>query len=153
MISSYTFVLSVSGTNPAPIPCILCAPETPFERTGDVAGSTAMTFTSGFFSFRYSPTPVIVPPVPIPATNTSTLPSVSSQISGPVVSLCAFGLDGFTNCQATKQPGISFESSSAFAMAPFIPFVPSVRTISAPYALMMLRLSTLMVSGITMIAL
>ena len=85
MISSYTFVLSVSGTNPAPIPFILCAPETPFERTGDVAGSTAMTFTSGFFSFRYSPTPVIVPPVPIPATNTSTLPSVSSQISGPVV--------------------------------------------------------------------
>ena len=33
----------------------------------------------------------MVPPVPTPATNASTFPSVSSQISGPVVFLCAAG--------------------------------------------------------------
>ena len=37
------------------------------------------------FSFRNFPTPEMVPPVPTPATKTSTLPSVCSQISGPVV--------------------------------------------------------------------
>ena len=36
-------------------------------------------------------------------------------------------------------------------MAPFIPLLPSERTSSAPYALMMLRRSILMVSGRTMI--
>lgn len=44
------------------------------------------TFMFGFLFFRKRPTPEIVPPVPIPATNKSTLPLVSSQISGPVVS-------------------------------------------------------------------
>ena len=34
---------------------------------------------------------MIVPPVPTPATNASTCPSVSFQISGPVVFLCASG--------------------------------------------------------------
>ena len=47
--------------------------------------STATILMSGFFSLRYLPTPVIVPPVPTPATKISTLPSVSFQISGPVV--------------------------------------------------------------------
>lgn len=46
----------------------------------------ANTFTSGLRSLRYRPTPDIVPPVPMPATKMSTLPFVSSQISGPVVS-------------------------------------------------------------------
>jgi hypothetical protein len=32
-------------------------------------------------------TPVMVPPVPTPATRTSISPSVSSQISGPVVAV------------------------------------------------------------------
>jgi len=44
------------------------------------------TFAFGFFSLRYFPTPVTVPPLPIPMTKTSTCPSVSSHISGPVVS-------------------------------------------------------------------
>ena len=39
-----------------------------------------------FFSLRYFPVPEIVPPVPIPEINMSTFPSVSSHISGPVVS-------------------------------------------------------------------
>lgn len=45
-----------------------------------------MTFISGFFSLRNFPAPVTVPPVPIPATNASTLPSDAFHISGPVVS-------------------------------------------------------------------
>ena len=62
--SSYILVLRTSGTKPAPIPCILCAPGVPFDNTGLVAGSTATTLTSGFCDLRYSPTPVTVPPVP-----------------------------------------------------------------------------------------
>ena len=77
----------------------------------------------------------------------STFPSVSFQISGPVVSLCIFGFAGFANCPGIKLFGISFASSSAFAIAPFIPFAPSVRTISAPYAFRIFLLSTLIVSG------
>ena len=41
--------------------------------------------------------PASVPPVPTLATRISTLPLVSSQISGPVVFLCAAGLAGFSN--------------------------------------------------------
>ena len=44
------------------------------------------TFAFGFFSLRYFPTPVTVPPLPIPMTKISTCPSVPSHISGPVVS-------------------------------------------------------------------
>ena len=66
-------VFSVSGTKPAPIPWILCGPETPSDSTGEDAGSTATIFTSGFFSFKYSPVPVMVPPVPTPATKISTV--------------------------------------------------------------------------------
>jgi len=39
-----------------------------------------------FFSLRAFPTPAIVPPVPEAQIKASTLPSVWSQISGPVVS-------------------------------------------------------------------
>ena len=49
------------------------------------SGSAPTTWTLGFFSLRYFATPLIVPPVPMPATKTSTRPSVCSQISGPVV--------------------------------------------------------------------
>ena len=48
----------------------------------------------GFCSFKYSPTPVTVPPVPTPAIKISTLPSVSFQISGPVVALWIAGFAG-----------------------------------------------------------
>ena len=44
------------------------------------------------------PTPVKVPPVPTPETNTSTLPPVSSQISSAVVFICISGLAIFSNC-------------------------------------------------------
>ena len=125
-------VLSVLGTNPAPIPCILCGPGAPPESTAEPVGSTATTLTLGFFDLRYSPAPVMVPPVPIPATRMSTLPSVSSQISGPVVLLCTSGLAGLSNCAGIKLFFVSFASSSALAMAPFMPSAPSVSTSSAP---------------------
>ena len=102
---------------------------------------------------RYSPTPVTVPPVPTPAMKISTLPSVCFQISGPVVALWIAGLAGLTNCPRITEPSISFRSSSALAIAPFIPLAPSVSTISAPYALRRFLLSTLIVSGSVRIAL
>ena len=74
----------------------------------------------------------MVPPVPMPATKMSTWPSVSSQISGPVVASWAAGFAGLSNCPGTKAPGISAASSLARAMAPLIPLLPSVRTSSAP---------------------
>ena len=40
----------------------------------------------------------MVPPVPTPDTRMSIAPSVSSQISGPVVSKWIAGLAGFLNC-------------------------------------------------------
>ena len=85
-ISSTTERSKVSGTKPAPIPWILWLPEGLPASTCDSAGSTAMPSTEGFCSFRYLAEPEMVPPVPTPATSTSTVPSVSRQISGPVVS-------------------------------------------------------------------
>ncbi len=41
---------------------------------------------------------LVLTPVPTPATKISTLPSVSFHISGPVVELCTFGFDAFSNC-------------------------------------------------------
>ena len=74
----------------------------------------------------------MLPPVPTPATKISIFPSISSYISGPVVFLCAVGLAGFTNCPAMKLFGISFDNSSAFSIAPDIPFEPSLSISSAP---------------------
>ena len=96
---------------------------------------------------------MMVPPVPTLATKISTLPSVSFQISGPVVPIWALGFTGFTNCPGMKLSGISFASSSAFSMAPVMPSSPGVSTISAPYAFSMLRRSMLMVSGMVSIIL
>ena len=85
--------------------------------------------------------------MPTPATKMSTAPSVSRQISGPVAALWAAGLAGLTNCPGMNAPGVAAAISSALAMAPFMPFAPSVSTSSAPYAFKRLRRSTLMVSG------
>ena len=53
-----------------------------------------MIFTFGFFSFRNRPTPLMVPPVPMPQTKCVILPSVSSQISGPGGVVVRFGIHG-----------------------------------------------------------
>ncbi len=78
----------------------------------------------------------------------STVPSVSFQISSAVVRRWTSGLAGFSNCCGTKAPSISRLSSSALAIAPFMPAAPGVSTSSAPYARSRLRRSTLIVSGI-----
>src|ERR1039457_6560847 len=44
----------------------------------------------------------MVPPVPMPETSTSMVPSVSSQISGPVVRKWISGLAGFLNCWSSR---------------------------------------------------
>ena len=82
IISSTISKSKTLGTNPAPIPWILWGPGLWPESTADVAGSTATIFAFGFWDFIYFPIPVTVPPVPTPATNISTFPSVSLQISG-----------------------------------------------------------------------
>ena len=102
---STTLRSRVSGMKPAPIPWILCGPG--FSSwpasfcviTGLSSGSTA-TLRIGLLltCLMYRETPVMVPPVPTPRTNTSILPSVSSQISGPVVLKWMSGLAGFLNC-------------------------------------------------------
>ena len=56
------------------MPWIACRPGLPPASTGDRAGSTATMRTSGSSCFSTSPTPVIVPPVPTPATNASSRP-------------------------------------------------------------------------------
>ena len=47
MISSITSRFRIGGTNPAPIPWMRCGPGWPPESTGEPAGSTATTRTSG----------------------------------------------------------------------------------------------------------
>ena len=84
-VSSTNVVSRFFGMNPAPMPWILWGPGAPPEITGEFAGSTAMILSEGFFGFQNRPTPVIVPPVPTPATKMSILPSVSFHSSGAVV--------------------------------------------------------------------
>ena len=88
-------VSSTSGTKPAPMPWILCGPGWPpreHRRVRRLDGHDAAR--SGLRSLSTSPTPVTVPPVPTPATKTSTLPSVSSQISSAVVRAVDLGVGG-----------------------------------------------------------
>ncbi|MCY1311339.1 hypothetical protein D9M70_616270 [compost metagenome] len=96
----------------------------------------------------------MVPPVPTPATSTSTAPSVSLQISGPVVFSWIAGLAGFSNCCSSRYcAGSEAASSLAFSMAPFMPLAGSVSTSSAPRALSTLRRSRLMDAGMVRISL
>ena len=109
-----------------------CGRNGPPESTADLAGSTAMTRTAGSLSLSTSPTPVIVPPVPTPATKASRRPSVASRISSAVVRRWISGLDGFWNCCGMKYSGCSRHSSWAANTAPLIPSMAGVRWISAP---------------------
>ena len=98
IISSTRSSWSTSGMNPAPIPWILWGPGFPPLRTGDSAGSTAITLKVGFLFLMMLATPVMVPPVPTPATIASTFPSVSFHISSAVVLRWISGFSGFRNC-------------------------------------------------------
>src|SRR4029453_18429442 len=63
------------------------------------------------------------------------------------------GFAGFLNCcSSTHFDGSEATISSAFAMAPFMPFAPSVSTSVAPYATSSLRRSMLIVSGIVSVS-
>jgi len=55
---------------------------------------------------------VMVPPVPTPATNTSTFPSSASRISGPVVRRWISGFAGLENWSVRNQP---FSAARRFA--------------------------------------
>ncbi len=102
--------------------------------------------TPGRRRLRNRPTPVIVPPVPIPATNTSTSPPVSRQISSAVVRSWARGLAGFSNWFGRNAPRAA--SSRAARTAPVIPAAAGVRTSSAPRAARITRRSGDIASGI-----
>ncbi len=135
---------------PAPIPWILCGPGWPPEMTGEWTGSTATMRTAGLRAFQTLPTPVMVPPVPTPATKMSMPPSVSRHSSSAVVASWIAGLAGFSNCCGITAPGISSSSSAALRMAPFIPSAAGVRMSSAPSSLSTLRRSSDTLSGIAM---
>ena len=96
--SSTTARLKTPGTNEAPIPWMPWTPNFPPASTGEFAGSTATIRTPLTFSRSTSPTPVIVPPVPTPATKASSWPPVASRISSAVVRRWTSGLAGFWNC-------------------------------------------------------
>ena len=81
--------------------------------TGLATGSTAIALKLGLRGLMTSETPVIVPPVPTPATRMSTLPSVSCQISSAVVLRWISGLAGFLNCWGMKLFLFSFRIASA----------------------------------------
>ena len=96
--------------------------------------------------------PVMVPPVPTPATTISTAPAVSFQISSAVVDLWMAGLAGLSNCAGLTAPGVRSISSAAMAIAPFIPFSAGVSTSSAPSRASILRRSIDIDSGMTRIS-
>ena len=113
------------------MPWILCGPGRPPESTGEAAGSTAITPQLGLRSLRKPPAPVIVPPVPTPATRQSILPSSASQISGPVPRRWASGLAGLENWSGS-QTSSSRASACAAATASFMPPSDSVTCTCAP---------------------
>ncbi len=87
---------------PAPKPCSGCGPAGPPESTGEASGSTATQRNEGLRALITSPTPVMVPPVPMPDIRISALPSVSRQISSAVVRRCTSGFAGLSNCCGMK---------------------------------------------------
>mmetsp|Transcript_25764 Transcript_25764/g.34287 ORF Transcript_25764/g.34287 Transcript_25764/m.34287 type:complete len:211 (-) Transcript_25764:87-719(-) len=161
--SSTTLRSRFLGTSPAPIPWILCGPCSPIFSPPKASvisicswGSTATVFISGLrgghpcssLPLMYWDIPDTVPPVPTPETNMSISPSLSRQISGPVVSLWILGFAGFSNCWSIKPlPSNPAIISFAFASAPGTAFSFGVSTTSQPSARSIILRSTLMVSG------
>jgi hypothetical protein len=82
MTSSMTSRLRIGGTNPGPMPWILCGPGGRPERTGRGRGLDRDDERVGVAVLEDLATPVIVPPVPRPRRATSTRPSSASRISG-----------------------------------------------------------------------
>ena len=133
------------------MPWMACLPAVPPDRTGEASGSTAMICIEGLYRKSVSATPLNVPPVPTAATKMSTSPSVSVQISSPVVFACMAGFAGFSNWPNMMELGVVAFSRSASRMAPDIPSAPEVSTIVAPNVARSRRRSMLIVSGIVKI--
>mmetsp|Transcript_36416 Transcript_36416/g.96037 ORF Transcript_36416/g.96037 Transcript_36416/m.96037 type:complete len:335 (+) Transcript_36416:495-1499(+) len=153
MTSSNMEISALPGMKPAPMPWILCGPWClPPESTGDDTGSRATIWHDGFSGLMYCAQPVTVPPVPTPPTRMSISPSVSAQISGPVVSRWIFGLSALLNCWSIRPLAPSSATIiSAFLTAPPMPLAAGVRTSLAPSALSMTRRSIDIDSGIVRI--
>jgi hypothetical protein len=149
--SSITLRSRIAGTKPAPMPWILCGAGWPPDSTGDAAGSTAIARKSGLRALSTWPTPVIVPPVPTPATSASMRPAVSCHSSSAVVRRWISGLAGFSNCCGIKASGSDATISSALRIAPFMPSDAGVSTSSAPSSRSMRRRSIDMLSGMVRI--
>ena len=96
----------VSGQKSSPMPSTRYGRPLPPEYT-EPTGSAPITWMAGFFCFRYRPTPVMVPPVPMPATKWVIRPAVWRHISGPVVPSCASGLCGLWYWSGLNAPGVS----------------------------------------------
>ena len=107
-----------------------CAvPVSPPESTSDCPGSTVTIVTLGLRCFEHLPDTGDRAAVPTPATTTSTLPSVSRQISSAVVRTVDLRIGRVSNCCGMKYlAGLLSWISLALAIAPFIPSAPGVRT-------------------------
>ncbi len=102
----------VVGQKSSPTPSTRYGRPVPPEYT-EPSGSAPMICTSGFIRFRWRATPVIVPPVPTPATKCVTRPAVCCQTSGPVERSCSSGLCGFEYWSGRKAFGVSRVRRSA----------------------------------------
>ena len=103
---------NVVGQKSSPTPSTRYGRPVPPEYT-EPSGSAATICTAGFCALRYRATPVMVPPVPTPATKCVTLPSVCRQISGPVERSCSAGLAGLEYWSGRNAPGVSRVRRSA----------------------------------------
>ena len=74
--------------------------------SGDSVGSTPKILIPGRCSRRTRPTPVRVPPVPMPATKASKSLACSRN-SRAVVSRWIAGLAGLVNCEARIELGVA----------------------------------------------
>jgi len=90
-------LFNIASTKSRPKPWIAWPPTFPLLSIGEAAGYTATTSVLESRSFKTSPMPVMVPPVPTPATKPSTFPSMSRIISCAGVSLYVLGLAGLLN--------------------------------------------------------
>ena len=85
------------------MPWMACGPGWPPESTGEAAGSTAKIVMFLNFFLSTSPTPVIVPPVPTPATKASIFfAPMKFMISFAVVLRCTAGFAGLPNWSGLK---------------------------------------------------
>src|SRR3954468_17868553 len=80
-----------------PEPVDFSVPLRTYENKLLPGGSTSTVRTARRRDFKYSETPANAPPVPDAAAAASTLPFVCVQISGPVVSKCAWRLMVLSN--------------------------------------------------------